>query len=114
MACSSQTPDPFQAITRAPTREVTATLRHPEAAVSDHRPPPCPAPWILTHTRLEGISFYGPRLSGRPNSHQVFSSSFFFVQLFYFRKCVSLAGEKSVFFLKKSLFYSCFLGLKTV
>lgn len=42
MACSGQTSDLLQAMPRAPTREVTAALRHPEAAVPDHGPPPAP------------------------------------------------------------------------
>ena len=40
IAWGDHTPDQRQAPPRAPTREVTAALRHPEADCPDHGPPP--------------------------------------------------------------------------
>lgn len=92
---------------------MTAALRHPEAAGPDHGLPACSAPWICS-PGLEGISFYGPRLSGRPSFHTVgfFLFVFVFCTFLLLYKIQVLEKRKKsgvAFFLKKPFSFSCFL-----
>lgn len=114
MACSGQTSDLLQAMPRAPTREVTAALRHPEAAVPDHGPPPAP-PLGCSPEPMLGTGGNFLLWPQAVRQTQLPPSVFFlFVQFFYFRKYISFRGKNSdpVFFPKKPFSFSSphFLG----
>lgn len=71
VACGGQTPDQQPAWPRAPTREVTTALRHPEAALPDRGPPPAP-PLDLHPPDWREFPFMAPGCQAGPAPTQLF------------------------------------------
>lgn len=103
VASSGHTPEQPEAPPRAPTREVTAALRHPEAAGPDRGPPSCPASWTCSQNWRE-FPFMAPGCQAG-----LAPSQFFFSGTLLLCKIQVLGKRResgTAFFLKKPFSFS--------